>query len=92
MKRPPAVMRLPVMMTIAGSVLASSMSLAADPSHSFAAKRQYATQVIGCMRKRMSNDKYISYNQAAKDCKDWVAEQNQAPVPAGPLVAADTKH
>jgi hypothetical protein len=76
-------------MAIAGSVLASSATLAADPWHSFSAKRQFASQVIGCMRKRMANDKYVSYNQAAKDCKEQVARQNDAP--AGPLVAADTK-
>jgi hypothetical protein len=93
MKRPPTVVKVPVMMTIAGSVLASSMCLAADPWHSFAAKRLYANQVIGCMRKRMSTDKYISYNQAAKGCKDWVAQQNEGTAAAaGPLVAADTKH
>jgi hypothetical protein len=83
--------RLPVVMTIAGSLLASSVTLAADPLHSFSAKRQFAVQVIGCMRKRMSNDKYISYNQAAKDCKQEVTRQADV-TPTGPLVAADTKH
>jgi hypothetical protein len=83
--------RLPLVVAIAGSVLGSSSALAADPAHSFAAKRQFASQVISCMRKRMATDKYISYNQAAKLCKDEVSHQLDGSV-AGPLVAADTKH
>jgi hypothetical protein len=43
------------------------------------------------MRKRMANDKYVSYNQAAKLCKDEVTKQLDAS-DTGPLVAADTKN
>lgn len=84
-------MMLGALTVVAGSsVLASSTALAADPAHSsWSAKRQFASQVINCMRQRMSNDKYISYNQAAKICKDEVRKQS---TDAGPLVAADTKH
>lgn len=82
---------VPAVIAIAGSVLGFSTSVAADPGHSFAAKRQFASQVIGCMRKRMAGDKYISYNQAAKMCKDEVTKQNDG-ADAGPLVAVDTKH
>ena len=90
MNRLPAVI-VPALITIAGSVLGCSTSLAADPGHSFAAKRQFASQVIDCMRKRMAVDKNIPYYQAAKTCKDQVAKQNDGAV-ARPLVAADTKH
>jgi len=74
-----------------GLGLTSSAAFAADAPHSLAAKRQYASQVIGCMRKRMANDKYVSYNQAAKICKDEVTKQLDAS-DTGPLVAADTKN
>jgi hypothetical protein len=85
--------RLPVVIAIAASVLGSSMALASsDPAHSsWSAKRQFASQVINCMRKRMANDKYISYNQAAKICKEEVTRQADG-TDAGPLVAADTKN
>ncbi len=83
--------RLPIVLAIAGSVLGSSSVIAADLPHSLSAKRQFASQVIGCMRKRMATDKYISYNQAAKLCKEEVSRALDGS-DAGPLVAADTKH
>jgi hypothetical protein len=83
--------RLPIVLAIAGGVLGSSAVLGADPAHSLSSKRQFASQVIGCMRKRMTTDKHISYNQAAKLCKDEVTHQLDGS-DTGPLVAADTKH
>jgi hypothetical protein len=83
--------RLPAVIVIASSVIGASSVLAADPPHSLSAKRQFASQVISCMRKRMATDKYISYNQAVRVCKDEVTKQNDG-ADAGPLVAADTKH
>jgi hypothetical protein len=82
--------RLPAVIAIAGSVFGVSSTLAADLPHSLSAKRQFASQVIVCMRKRMAADKYISYNQAARICKDEVTKLDGAD--SGPLVAADTKH
>jgi hypothetical protein len=82
--------RLLLVVAIAGTVIGTSTALAADPGHSFSAKRQFASQVVSCMRKRMASDKYISYNQAAKICKDEVAKQLDGS-DAGPLVAADSK-
>jgi radical SAM superfamily enzyme len=74
------------------AVFASSTAIAADPAHaSWSAKRQFASQVINCMRKRMANDKYISYNQAARICKDEVSKQTVG-ADTGPLVAADGKN
>ena len=82
--------RLPLVVAITGAVLGTSSALAADPAHSISAKRQFASQVITCMRKRMASDKYVSYNQAAKICKDEVTKHLDGS-DAGPLVAADTK-
>jgi hypothetical protein len=87
--------RLPIVIAIAGSMLGgltaigSSTALASHTSWS--AKRQFASQVINCMRKRMANDKYISYNQAARICKDEVSKQTVG-ADTGPLVAADGKN
>jgi hypothetical protein len=83
--------RLPAVIAIAGSVLGVSSALATDPPHSLSAKRQFVSQVIGCMRKRMAADQHISYNQAVKACKDEVTKQNDGS-DAGPIVAAETKH
>jgi hypothetical protein len=43
-------------------------------------------QVRGCMSKRMSSDRGISYNEAKKDCASRLRAQNQAPTT--PLAAA----
>jgi hypothetical protein len=87
--------RLPVGIAIAagllGGLTAIGSSTALAPHTSWSAKRQFASQVINCMRKRMANDKYISYNQAAKICKDEVSKQTDG-ADAGPLVAADSKN
>jgi hypothetical protein len=82
--------RLALVVAIAGTVLGTSTALAADPAHSISAKRQFASQVITCMRKRMASDKYVSYNQAAKTCKEEVTKHLDGS-DVGPLVAADTK-
>jgi hypothetical protein len=87
----------PVVIALSGSLMSLGLTIsaagAADPvpGHSFAAKRQFASQVISCMRKRMATDKSISYNQAARVCKDEVTKQLDNSE-TGPLVAADTKN
>jgi hypothetical protein len=43
-------------------------------------------QVRGCMTKRMSSDRSISYNEAKKDCALRLRAQNQ--MPTAPLAAA----
>jgi hypothetical protein len=43
-------------------------------------------QVRGCMTKRMSSDRNISYNEAKKDCALRLRAQNQTPI--APLAAA----
>ena len=83
--------RLIVVSVIAGGLFAGSSGFAADSQRTWSTKRQYFTQVVGCMKKRMAADKGISYNQAAKVCKDQVTRQHDGPE-AGPLVAADTQH
>ena len=43
-------------------------------------------QVRGCMSKRMSSDRTISYNEAKKDCAERLRAQNQ--ISSAPLAAA----
>ena len=79
------------MMVIAAGLLTAPPGIAAESGHSLYARRQFFTEVVACMRKRMAVDKAISYNQAAKVCKEEVTRQGDGSN-AGPLVAADTKH
>jgi hypothetical protein len=53
--------------------LAGAPAIAVDAvSQSTLKKRQMIAQVVNCMKKRMSADREISYNAAAKVCKDQV--------------------
>jgi hypothetical protein len=72
------------------AVLASTAAPAGEwKNQSFATKRQLVSQVIDCMKKRMSSDRLISYNDAAKACKAEVKRQFET-AKSEPLVAADT--
>jgi hypothetical protein len=83
--------RVPVVIGMMGALLAGTQSSAVDwKNQSFATKRQAVSMVMDCMRKRMSRDRSISYNEAAKACKQEVARQFDSATP-GALVAADTK-
>ena len=69
-------------------MLAAAQLITADAmGQSTMGKRQAAVQVITCMKKRMFVDKEISYNAAAKVCKDQVNSRSNKLV-AGALVAS----
>jgi hypothetical protein len=79
--------RLALILAIASGVLATSHAMASDwKGRPLAIKRQMASQLIACMKKRMSGDRLISYNQATKVCRDEVEGQLEKST-AGPLVA-----
>lgn len=83
--------RVPVVIAVLGALLVGTHASAVDwKNQPLATKRQAAGMIIDCMRKRMSKDRSISYNEAAKVCKQEVAKQFQG-APSGPLVADDTK-
>jgi hypothetical protein len=83
--------RVPVVIGMLGALLAGTQGSAVDwKNQSSATKRQAVSLVIDCMRKRMSKDRSISYNEAARVCKQEVARQFDS-APPGALVAADTK-
>jgi len=63
--------------------------MAADAgNHPSLSKHQIVAQIIACMKKRMAADQKISYNEAARSCKEQVRRQIEGSV-SGPLVAAD---
>jgi hypothetical protein len=84
-------MRLALAIAMAGAVVVSTQAAAGDwKGQPVASKRQMISQVIDCMRKRMGSDRLISYNEAAKRCKDEVTHRLDA-ANTGPLVAADSQ-
>ena len=79
--------RLPLILGCASAVLATSHAFSSDwKGQPRAVKRQMASQLISCMKKRMYGDRLISYNEAAKRCRDEVQGQLEKAT-AGPLVA-----
>jgi hypothetical protein len=81
--------RLSFAIAIGAAVLASWAHADEWKGQPLATKRQAVAQVIDCMKKRMSSDRLISYNGAAKLCKDEVTRRFEN-APPGPLVAADS--
>jgi len=81
--------RVTLILATAGAVLAASQTFASDwKGQPLAVKRQMASQVISCMKKRMSSDRLISYNEASKICRETVEGQLEKNT-SGPLVASD---
>jgi hypothetical protein len=72
---------------MAGLFLGAAQALAVDTGQPALSKRQMLTQIIGCMKKRMAASRTISYNEAAKGCRDQLKQNDSS---SGPLVAADT--
>jgi hypothetical protein len=80
--------RLDLILVAAGTMFAASPAYASDwKAQPLAAKRQMVSQVISCMKKRMSSDRLISYNQASKECRESVESQLEKSS-SGPLVAS----
>jgi len=82
--------RVLTMIAIGVAIFVDTQAIAVDAiGQSTASKRQMIVQVVNCMKKRMSVDKEISYNAAAKVCKFQMNNQsnNSASVVA---VASDS--
>ena len=83
--------RVPTMIALMSVVFAATQasaveSIAARPPMS---KHQVRGQITACMKKRMYADRAVSYNEAARVCKNQVTRQNDASA-SGALVASDT--
>lgn len=82
--------RLTLILATAGAVVATSQAIASDwKGKPLAVKRQMVSQVISCMKRRMSSDRLISYNQASKLCREQVQAKFEK-ASTGPLVAETT--
>jgi hypothetical protein len=65
--------RVLTMIVMGVLILVAAPAIAVDAiGQSTVSKRQTIVQVANCMRKRMSADRDISYNAAAKVCKNQV--------------------
>jgi hypothetical protein len=81
--------RVVTVIAFTGVILLGRQALAADDAgQSKMSKRQMIAQVVSCMKKRMSADRGISYNEAMRACKDQVNKENDT-LAAGALVASD---
>jgi hypothetical protein len=66
-----AMNRVLTMITMTCAMFTGAPALAADSVRPpTMTQRQMIVQTVSCMRKRMSASKTISYNEAAKACKD----------------------
>ena len=65
--------RVVMMITAAGVILLGVQALAADPpGHS----KNFRRQMVGCVIKRMSASRTVSYNEATKACREQFKPQN----------------
>jgi hypothetical protein len=81
--------RLTLILATVSTAAAASPAFASDwKSQPLAVKRQMVTQIVSCMKKRMAGDRMVSYNQAAKECRETVEGQLEKST-TGPLVASD---
>jgi hypothetical protein len=70
-------------------LLVGARALAVDSiGQSTMSKRQLIAQMVGCMRKQMSANNTISYNEAMKACKDQISKQSDNSA-SRTLVASD---
>jgi hypothetical protein len=78
------------MIAIGLVMLMHAQAIAADAvGQATISKRQMVVQVVDCMKKRMSANKAISYNAAAKVCKNQVDNQSSSSESVA-LVASDS--
>jgi hypothetical protein len=64
--------RLLTLIAMTGAIFASAETSAADPINQSPTHKR---QMMGCMTKRMSADKALSYNEATKACKAQLHKQ-----------------
>ena len=81
---------IPTVIAMTGMIFVGAQAFSLDfinpPTMS---KRQMSVQIVGCMKKRMSANKTISYNEASTACKIQIHKQRDNTT-SGMLVASDT--
>ena len=81
--------RVPIVIATLGALLAGTQGSATDWRKQTVPTRRHSAvvMVLDCMRKRMSRDQLISYNDAHRVCKEEVARRLDG-APPGTLIAA----
>jgi hypothetical protein len=79
--------RLLTVVATTGVIIVASQALAMDSDNqSTMSKRQMISQIVGCMKKRMSANKDGSYREAMKVCRNQIDKRSDT-LP----VASDTQ-
>lgn len=82
--------RLVTVIALCAMIFAGTPALGDESaSQSRMSRRHGIAQLVVCMKKRMSNDKGTSYNEARTTCKDQIARQSDN-TSSGTLVASAT--
>ena len=83
--------RLLAVVFATGVIFIGAQSRANDSlNQSIVSKRDMIAQIASCMKKRMAADKYSSYREAMKVCKNQLNKDTDNSPPAA-LVASDTQ-
>ena len=69
------------MLAITSVAFAGAQSLAGSLHPPPTARQQMIAKTTDCMRKRMSADRVVSYNEAARTCRDQIRKQGERAVP-----------
>jgi len=80
--------RLVTFVALTGVIFAGQRGLGEAASQPRMSKHHAVAQLADCMKKRMSDDKGASYNEARKTCRDQIAKQRDKA--SGSLVASAT--
>jgi hypothetical protein len=72
------------MLAMTALALSGAQALAGSVAQPSMTRHQMNVKTVGCMRKRMSIDRLVSYNEAAKACRDQIAKQNDNSPPGAP--------
>ncbi len=72
------------MIATAALALAAAQAAADTVRQPPMTRHQMNLKTVGCMRKRMAIDQRVSYNEAAKTCKDQITQQNDIPPHGAP--------
>jgi hypothetical protein len=78
--------RVITVLATTGVILLSAQALAIDSMSQSKIDRRH---MIQCMTKRMMGDRTLSYNAAARVCKDELKAQNGLVAPGAPLQAVN---
>ena len=69
--------RLLTVVATTGVIIVASQALAMDSDNqSTMSKRQMISQIVGCMKKRMSANKDSSYREAMKVCRNQIDKRS----------------